>query len=59
MTASQRRLEVHDGLWSGRSRDQIARILKVPVRTVVRDILMLRLDGVRLPGKGDARVDAA
>ncbi len=54
MTVDQRRLAVLDSLWSGRSREQIARILRVPLRTVVLDILVLRHDGVRLPKPGEA-----
>ena len=54
MTVAERRLAVHDSLWRGRSRSQIARILRVPLRTVVLDILVLRHDGVRLPKHGEA-----
>ena len=54
MNPSQRRLAVLDSLWCGRSREQIARILRVPLRTVVLDILVLRHDGVRLPKPGEA-----
>ena len=49
MTVSQRRLAVLDSLWRGRSREQTARILRVPLRTVVLDILVLRHDGVAIP----------
>jgi len=54
MTVDQRRLDVLDSLWRGRSREQIARILRVPIRTVVRDIIVLRHDGVCLPKPGEA-----
>lgn len=54
MTVAQRRLDVLDSLWRGRSREQIARILRVPLRTVVLDILVLRHDGVMIPRAGEA-----
>ena len=54
MTVSQRRLAVLDSLWRGRSREQIARILRVPMLTVVLDILVLRHDGVAIPKAGEA-----
>ena len=54
MTVDQRRLDVLDSLWRGRSREQIARILRVPIRTVVRDIIVLRHDGGCLPKPGEA-----
>lgn len=59
MTVDQRRLDVLDSLWRGRSRSQIARILRVPLRTVVSDIIVLRMDGVRLPKAGEAVRDLA
>ena len=54
MTVSQRRLAVLDSLWCGRSWGQIARILRVPLRTVVLDILVLRHDGVAIPKAWEA-----
>ena len=54
MNPSQRRLAVLDSLWRGRSREQTARILRVPLRTVVLDILVLRHDGVAIPKAWEA-----
>ena len=59
VTVAERRLAVHDSLWRGRSRSQIARIMRVPLRTVVSDIIVLRMDGVQLPKAGEAVRDLA
>lgn len=49
MTVAERRAAVRAAIWLGRTVQQVARILGVPVHTVVADVLAMRRNGVMLP----------